>query len=141
MSGKNTYTQHSAELKKQRIVAMLKGAALTWTEVADLLHCHKQTASRYLWHMARQPQPRLIHVARWVEDEASGRKIPAFIAGNGSNKKKPPPLTSAEVFSRIQADTARYSKRKAKYRADWHRKKGQPIPVKPATSPFAALGV
>lgn len=137
---KSTYTKQPAIVKMQRIVDMLEGEEMIWTQVAEKLYMHKQTASRYLWHMANQT-PRRIHVCRWVDDEASARKIPVFTAGDKPNKRKPKALTSAEVFARIQADPVRYSKRKAKYRAEWHRKKGQPVPPPPVASPFAALGI
>lgn len=137
---KSTYTQAAAVLKMDRIAAMLQDEDLIWTQVAEKLHVHKQTASRYLWHMAQQT-PRRIHVCRWVEDEASFRKIPMFRAGDKPNKRKPKPLTYAEVYARIQADPMRYGKRKEKYRADWHRNKGQPVPPRPTASPFAALGI
>lgn len=135
---KSTYTKGPAAVKMDRIAEMLEEEEMIWTQVADKLHCHKQTASRYLWHMARQ-NPRRIHVCSWVEDEASFRKIPVFAAGNKPNKRKPKPLTYAEVFARIQADPVRHTKRLEKYRAEWHRKKGQPIPPRPIASPFAAL--
>lgn len=135
---KSTYTQAAARIKMQRIVEMLEGEEMIWTQVAEKLCTHKQTASRYLWHMARQ-SPRLIHVCNWVEDEETGRKIPVFTAGDKPNKRKPKPLTYAEVFARIQADPVRHAKRREKYRTEWHQKKGQPVPPRPAASPFAAL--
>ncbi|MGZ3640529.1 MAG: hypothetical protein ACXVCX_22080, partial [Ktedonobacterales bacterium] len=75
---KSTYTKTPATVKMDRIVEMLEFEDMIWTQVADKLHVHKQTASRYLWHMALQPMPRRIHVCGWTEDEKSFRKIPVF---------------------------------------------------------------
>jgi hypothetical protein len=137
---RNTYTQRPALVKMDRIVELLEVEDMIWTEVAAKLHVHKQTVSRYLWHMVRQ-SPRRIHICAWVEDEATFRKIPVFRAGHAPNKKKPKRLTPDEVFARILADPARHAKRCEKYRAEWHRRKGQPVPPRRAASPFAALGV
>lgn len=138
---KSTYTKTPAMVKMDRIAEMLKYEDMIWTEVAAKLHVHKQTASRYLWHMALQPMPRRIHVSGWTEDEKSFRKIPVFRSGNGMNKRKPKPLTAAEVFARIQADPIRYARRCEKYRIKWHQQKGQPVPPRRVANPFAALGV
>lgn len=138
---KSTYTYAAAMVKMDRIVAMLEQDDMICAEVAGKLHVHKQTASRYLWHMAQQPQPRRIHVCGWTEEEKSFRKIPVFRAGNAPNKRKPKRLSPAEVFARIQADPARHAQRREKYRIEWHRKKGQPTPPRPIANPFAALGV
>lgn len=135
---KSTYTKGPAAVKMDRIADMLDGEEMIRTEVAAKLFVHKQTASRYLWHMARQT-PRRIHVCRWVEDKKSGRKIPVFTAGDKPNKRKPKPLTYAEVFARIQADPLRYSKRKEKYRAAWHMKNGGIAPPRRVADPFALL--
>lgn len=137
---KSTYTKQPAMVKMQRIVDLLDGEEMIWTQVAEKLFMHKQTASRYLWYMARQ-NPRRIHVCRWVDDETSARKIPVFAVGNKPNKRKPKALTYAEVFQRIQNDPVRHAKRRAKYRADWHARKGQPVPPRAVASPFAALGI
>jgi hypothetical protein len=137
---KSTFTKTPAAVKMDRIVALLETEDMIWTQVAEKLYVHKQTASRYLWYMARQT-PRRIHVCRWTEDEKSFRKIPVFRAGDKPNKRKPKPLTPAEVYARIQADPMRYGKRKEKYRVEWHRRKGQPVPPRPVANPFAALGL
>jgi hypothetical protein len=137
---KSTYTTAPALLKMDRIVAMLKEDDLIWTQVAEKLHIHRQTASRYLWHMV-QETPRRIHICSWIEDEKTFRKIPVFAAGNKPNKRKPKRLTSEEVFARIQADPVRHAKRREKYRVEWHLRKGRPVPPRPVASPFAALGL
>lgn len=135
---KSTYTKGPAAVKMDRISQMLDGEEMIWTEVAEKLFVHKQTASRYLWHMVQQ-NPRRIHISRWVEDKKSARKIPVFTAGNKPNKRKPKPLTYAEVFARIQADPLRYGKRKEKYRAAWHTNKGRAAPPRRVADPFAML--
>jgi hypothetical protein len=137
---KSTFEKRPAVIKMQRIVDMLEGEQMIWTQVAEKLCAHKQTASRYLWHMARQT-PRRIYVCKWIDDPKSARKIPVFTAGDKPNKRKPKPLTAAEVFARIQADPVRYFKRREKYRVQWHKNKGQPVPPRPVASPFAALGI
>lgn len=139
---KCTYVHEPARRKIERIVELLE-LPMIWTEVAEALHCHPSTASRYLWHLARQPMPRRIHVHAWVDDEKTLRKIPVFKAGNGTNKRKPPALTDAEKFQRIQADPVRYAQRKEKYRVYWHLSRGQPVPARQRqeASPFSALGI
>lgn len=138
--GKSTFTRTPALVRIERIVAMLI-EPMTWTEVAELLYTHPQTASRYLWHLARQERPRRIHVAKWIEDPECGRKIPVFKAGDRLNKKKPPRLTSAEVFARIQVDPARREKRREGMRLCDLRRNGKAPPQKTTASPFAALGL
>lgn len=140
MMGKSTYVHKAAVLKMDRIVELLV-EPMSCEDIAAKIFCHFQTASRYLWHMARMPKPRRIYVYKWVEDKKTGRKMPLFMAGNESNKRKPPRLTSAEIYKRIQADPLRYAKRKEKYRADWHVKKGRPAPAHRVASPFAVLGM
>jgi hypothetical protein len=135
---KSTFTYAAAVRNMDRIAAMLVDEEMIWTEVAEKLHLHKQTASRYLWHMARLEQRR-IYVCKWADDPATARKIPVFTAGDKPNKRKPKRLTPHQVYKRLQADTARYEARKKKYRATWHSKKGQPIPLHPSSTPFGAL--
>lgn len=127
--------------KMARIVEIVGETALTWREVAAKLHVHEKTASRYLWAMAREAAPRRIHIEKWVPDPKTGYWVPAFMAGNAPNKRKPKALTDAEKYKKLQKDPLKYAARLANTRRYLARRDGRAEPTRIVASPFAALGV
>lgn len=123
MIRRTTFKSKRAQIRIERLLALLEGRMLPSVTIAELLHCDQSLATEYIRHL--KAEPRRVRVAG--HETVNGVKRALYGLGDGPDE----PMTrqtNQERYAKVQADPVKYERHLTKAR-DLHRRKRAAVPL------------
>jgi predicted transcriptional regulator len=116
-----TFQSKRAQIRIERLLALLAGQTLPASTIAEKLYCDQSMATEYLRHLRSEPNRR-VRIAGY--DVINGTKRPLY--GLGSEPDAPMTRkTNVERHAAVRADPARLERRRELSRQSYSRRRAQ----------------